>query len=697
MFQRRLLWITALVLLGIGVLVGRLVWLQILQGRRYLEISQTELILPGRLTDTVRGEILDCRGRLLAVDRATFDVCLHYKLTRLYDQRYLDWCRRQAGDDAEQIRQRQRQLDTQRARADELLRELADLCAVPVRQIQERIEQINQDIFVLRTMRARRRWYQSQNRPYVPLPGAEAILADFARLVPGETDRLERVFQPECDVREMLQPQRVLAQVSQDVALTVEERMVGSWLSLGPSQRLISIETGKQRVYPYGQAACHLIGQVRPVAADQVSTDPPDQDPDDEALSQYRLGDRQGEWGVEYLFETRLAGRRGWIRLDRDHQTLCQIPARMGREVRLTIDIELEQRIRAVFESENPHRQSYSGAAVLVDIPTGQIRALVSVPGFDLNSYYQPENFFLINEINGRADPAHRKRNRALSVNYMPGSTIKPTMLWGALEQGIIDASSQYECLPGKVVIMPSSVCYLYGHGWTGPRDAIKKSCNHFFIELASKWGPAAVQDWLEQTGFGRRCLAWPQDITDGSAWRALRETAGHIAPIGRQTPTARQFEYMSVGLGALDGSVLQIANSMATIARDGVAIAPSLIAEPETPTAGRPVVPLSSHLRLVQAGMQAVIYEYGGTAHGAFHPPSWPQDQVLLHGKTGTTEFSVFAGYALDIQRAGGLALAVLVEDPGGGSSVAAPLARQIWLACGLLGYLPKPADAGG
>ena len=105
------------------------------------------------------------------------------------------------------------------------------------------------------------------------MAGAVEILKDYAERVPDEDNRLWQLYQAENAVREMYEPQVILGNISRDEALTIEERMVGGWFGSEGANRLISIRLGKKRVFPYGQAGCHLIGQVRAVRVEETISD----------------------------------------------------------------------------------------------------------------------------------------------------------------------------------------------------------------------------------------------------------------------------------------------------------------------------------------------------------------------------------------------------------------------------------------
>jgi penicillin-binding protein 2 len=688
MFQRRLLWVTALLLAGMGVLITRLLWLQVIQGQKYVQLSQQEFQPPGSCSETIRGQILDCRGRVLALDRPTFDICLHYKLTRLYDERYIRarLAVQRKATKREEIRE---DLKKQREQAEELLENLSRLCNVPLDEIRSQIDQINNRFFLIQTVQARKRYYQSIDEVRPPEPNAVAIRADFVERIPDPQERLKRIFQRESAVWEMNQPQVVIQNVSEDIALTLEDRIIGPWIGAGYGKTMICIQNGKSRHYPFDDTACHLLGQLRKAPSELINLTDSSIDPSLEELQGYRLGDRVGEWGIEYLFEKQLQGQRGWIRYDSAQQVVTQIERVLGQDVTLTVDLELHRKIQPFFEADNPQQKKYRGAAVVIDIPTGHIRALVSVPTFDLNTYYQKDiwEFLNLTDMTGE-DPNKRKINRAIYKNYEPGSTIKPTLLVAALDAGVVSQYTTYDCIAHSMDMLWKSHCYNTGHGMVNAYDSIKRSCNFFFIDVGQRMGPVKVIECLRQAGFGQRVLAWPEGITGPTRYGSFRETPGNLWP----NPSPRELQFMCVGLGRLDANIVQIANSMATIARDGIFKNPTLVQEPKAPVSPRRITNSLQNLRLVQHAMYAVIYEAGGTANEAFQPISWPDTEVRLHGKTGSTTLcSVFSGYAL-ANDGRGVALAVLVEDRGGGGAVAAPIAKRIFDACGELGYLPIP-----
>ncbi len=352
----------------------------------------------------------------------------------------------------------------------------------------------------------------------------------------------------------------------------------------------------------------------------------------------------------------------------------------------MSIDIELQRDIQYILEGNNPQHVAYRGAAVVIDVKTGKVRAMVSVPTFDLNTIWQEAQY---SRIMCRECKLFWP-DRALGTNYQAGSTIKTSILIGAIQDDVVNPADKVTCdfshksWPGE----PSDI---HNHGPTDASEAITKSCNLYFVKLGQLYGPERMTPWLKQMGWGRRILAWPGAGDDELAVSAFREARGHIAPVGYAQPGLVDLRFISIGRGVLDGSILQIANSVATIARDGFFMKPSLI---EFPKVNSAAVAIASGrvVKIVQDAMRDVIYDSSGTAYHAGLRNLWPQEQVTLYGKTGSTDYSLFACYTKGADGSS-LAIAVLAETEAMGGQVAAPLTGAILLACARHGYLPQPA----
>jgi len=718
MFHHRLSILIYLALAMMLVLALRLAWLQGFCHEDYRRQVQDDLQRPGRLLENVRGTLYDCRNRVLAIDRPAYDLCLQYQLTQIFDARYWDYqtLLRAGGDASEGLSKEQAKRFLRRefkfsrqetdtilagfsdeewvplgairqfitAKAQQLLNDLAALCQVGPEVLYQSIQSINDRIYGIRLARTRRFYYDKHPElTFTAQKSLSGIIADFERLIPDPLERLKRVGESD-DIQEMRQSHVVLTGLSEEIAQQIEVNFIGSLLPMERNVRPVSLRLAKQRFYPYQDAACHLLGQLGPVSLDDRETDfDREVGPSPEELAAYRFDDRRGDWGCEAVFEKALRGHRGWVRYDVDGNLLARTEPQAGQDLFLTLDIELQRDIQNLLESKG-----YHGAVVVLDVPTAAVRAMVSVPTFDLNTFYQADNYERI--CHQQADLYWR--NRALSWNYQPGSTIKPTILLAALASGIVSATTEFSCTPRNFEYNAGPQCTDYGHGSIAAAAAIKKSCNFYFIHCAEQLGSARMISWLRQAGFGAALLAWPADCSVESAAAAFSETPGHVGPLGAERVSPLEIRYMGIGRGALDGSILQIANSIATIARFGKFLAPTLCANPIAVQAARAMETDRDAVLLVRRAMKTVIYEREGTAYEAFTPLPWQPADVELFGKTGSTDYSLFGGFAA-AKDGRTIALAVLIEVDAHGADIAAPLARQILILTARHGYLP-PAN---
>jgi len=426
------------------------------------------------------------------------------------------------------------------------------------------------------------------------------------------------------------------------------------------------------------------------------------------------------EDGVEYVCETILRGRRGELVRDIDLQIISRTETRFGKDVSLTLDIELQRKIENYLARYRHDPNCGPGmAAVVVDAGTGDILALVSMPVFDLNraryDYSELAN-----------DPNKPLINRAINERYPPGSVVKPLILIAGLESGKINPEEIISCpaqkAPGN---WPS--CWLYnryrlGHdgkwqsdGGNSAHNAIKGSCNIYFSRLAERIGPLFLQQWLFKFGYGRNILLPPLSIAETELNRNLRQLSGVIdssitrGPISsfEQVPPLSKSErrQFGIGQGNLRVTPLQVANAMAAIARGGFYKRPRLFLEgPQEPASienreSSIYLNISPQtLAVIYDGMSAVVNEPGGTAYTEFAPvlAGLARQGTKVYGKTGSTEApenAWFAGFATD--GAGrSISIAVVVEGGQHGSSDAAPLARDIIQFCIDEGYIGQTAQ---
>jgi len=705
MYEKRIRIFVVFSLLLLAVCVLRLAQMQLLSASS-VQNEITELKLrrgQSKQFKTIRGRILDRNGKVLATDQARFWVHIDYELSCFLDERVRRGMRLIAAAKAEP--------ETVVAKADEIIREkiedlrhIVDKCAqfkgVESWAISQDIQSINDEVWDLRIVQAWRkkfpgskvrRYYDSINRS-VPISKARA---DFEQNLPDPNKRLMLVSK--VNITEMHESRPLLELKTDDDIFAAQLEFMGT--------EGIDIVCKEQRVYPYRSVAAQTIGWVGPAM----------QKSDEEffaedKLARYLTGEVCGKRpGIEYVCEAILRGRRGEEATDIDGQLTSDIDTQPGKDVKLTLDIELQGDMEdfLVRYPHDPNLGEPNISAVVIDVGSSDILALVSLPVYDLNRVRY--DYGALN-----TDPNRPLINRAITEQYPPGSIIKPLILIAGLETGQVTPAETIGC-PAEPAPVGWPNCLIFrrnpgaGHDlrWNNDaRNAIKGSCNIYFSRLADRVEPVALQQWLFEFGYGQHALAPPYSIAevDGAELRRnLRQAPGEISSsiVGRalrfeeMPPLApRERKMFGIGQGSLRVTPLQVANTMATIAREGVFRLPRLFGDSQS-LADVDLGISPETLAIVHDGMSAVVNEPGGTAFAQFEPllTMLAAAGVKVYGKTGSTErpfHAGFAGFAAD-REGGKIAVAVLVEGGQHGSRDAAPLARDIIQLCIQAGYIGK------
>ena len=238
----------------------------------------------------------------------------------------------------------------------------------------------------------------------------------------------------------------------------------------------IEINEGLSRRYPYADLYAHVLGYVGPVA---------EQDKKDSPI--YMVpGFKIGKSGLEKSLDYKLQGHGGTVKLEvnafgRVMKEIERNAGSIGDSVQISIDTRLQQAAYQAF-GEN------SGAAVVLDVHSGEILALVSTPSFDPNLFTNGISYKNWNELlNNERKPLV---NKAVSGQYSPGSTFKIVVALAALEAGVIDANTRYYCAGAMEISGSRFHCWRHaGHGPQNVVEALKNSCDIFFYETALRVG----------------------------------------------------------------------------------------------------------------------------------------------------------------------------------------------------------------
>jgi len=681
MYDKRIKIFVILIALLLLFCLLRLIQMQLLDDSYYRDrIAKLKLDRArSRQLKTIRGKILDRKARVIAADELQFQLCINYQLSSFADDRVrrakmlIAANQNNANPALSDVR---KELENKR----EDLQQIIEKCTYfGFRReiIENRIKEINDRIWNLCEYLAWKRNFPNRT---------------FEQAVPNPNKRL--LLAAGVDIAEMHKSWPLLELKTDDDIFTAQlEFMDADGIEILPKAH---------RFYPFGSVAAQTIGWVgRPQKSDKELFA-------DDKLSSYLDDELCGrEDGAEYVCEAILRGRRGEIVYDIDRQLTGRTPTRFGKDVQLTLDIKLQQRIENYLAGYRHDPNCGPGmAAVVIDAVTGDILALVSMPVFDLNRARYDYDA-LAN------DPDEPLRNRAINRQYPPGSVVKPLILIAGLESGKITPDEIISC-PAQKAPQDWPSCWLYNkYPWTGhddnwpnnARNAIKGSCNIYFSRLADRIDPVVLQQWLFKFGYGHKIPLAPAPRESSIEHRALsiehrdlRQAPGIISSGNPQrTILPKEKRFFGIGQGNLRASPLQVANAFAAIARGGLYKQPRLFLDSgETSTEYRAssienressidlnISPQT--LDIVRDGMSAVVNEPDGTAYKEFAYSGLGQQGVTVYGKTGSTEKpdnAWFAGFAED-SRGHSISIAVIVEGGQHGSADAAPLARDIIQFC--------------
>jgi len=626
---------------------------------------------------TLRGKILDREGRILACDEPQFQLHINYRLSCYMDSRVrrakiLMAAARSNSESA--VDDMQKEIEAKTA----LLEQIIEKCTyfgLERAEVENKIAKINNGIWNLRTYLAWKRHY----------PNSE----DFEQAEPSANTRFKLTAQE--NIADMYKDYRLLElETDDDVFAAQLEFLDIEGLSILPKAK---------RVYPYGSVGAQTIGWVGPATQEKDKK----LFEGDELLSYLKDEVCGREDGIEYVCESVLRGKRGEVVYDIDQELVFETESELGKDVTVTLDVELQEKVENYLAMREFAGNCKNPAAVVIEVATGDILALVSMPVFDLNEVRKDYVKFL-------GDSNEPLRNRALNKQYPPGSVIKPVILVAGLESGKVSSGEIISCPAGPAGKgWPN--CWLYnrnriGHddlwyeqGGNTARNAIRGSCNVYFSRLADRIEPSVLQQWLFNFGYGQKYKLCPDAVANSRHKRNLRQAAGQVSSSGKTgSISAGERRFFGIGQGNLRVTVLQVANAMAVLARNGLYKPPRLLkeegSESEFNSVALDISPET--MRVVRDGMRAVVNETGGTAYNEFAHAGFDGQGVKVYGKTGSTqapENAWFGGFAEDA-RDHSIAIAVLVEGGEHGSSDAGPLARDIIQFCVEAGYIGETQE---
>ncbi len=508
---------------------------------------------------------------------------------------------------------------------------------------------------------------------------AEDIIAELGRLIDIPEYRRERIL-------------RQISRNAPFVPVTITENLTWQEFAqinlMSPDLPGVQPEVGDTRFYPFAEGLAHVVGYVGAVSDDVEDDDP--------LLS--LPGFRIGRSGIEQKVDTALRGKAGsrQVEVNAGGRIIRELERKegvSGAEVLLTLDMGIQK-------VANEQLAGESGAAVVMDIHTGELMALVSQPGFDPNAFsngltQSDWNALLANEYKPLI-------NKAVQGQYPPGSTVKPLVALAALEHNLMRPDETVTCTGKTTLGNHDFHCWKRGgHGVMNMHDGIKHSCDVYFWEAARRLGVDRMAETFRKFGLGEVSGVEVPNEKSG-----LVPTRGWKLAVTGQPWVQGESYNMGIGQGYMLSTPLQLAVMTARMANGGRSVVPRIVrAHGDTLVLNQEAAPqievASRNLAVVRRAMDAVTNEVRGTGFGA----RLDGDGLSMAGKTGTAQVrrisraerelrvrkneelpwrlrdhALFIGYGpVDAPR---YAVSVIVEHGGSGSKSAAPKAREIMRA---------------
>jgi penicillin-binding protein 2 len=441
-------------------------------------------------------------------------------------------------------------------------------------------------------------------------------------------------------------PVTIAEDVNPDIIALLEEERInlpGVLIDIKPS-----------RDYMYGKTLSHIMGYIGPIPAERFAEYRP---------KGYGLTDAIGLAGLETQYEEWLRGIKGLESIEVDVtgqkvRTVSQnIEAHPGHNLRLTIDLKLQQATEAALQEKMDEVKSRQGVAIAMNPQNGEILAMVTLPSYDNNLFVQgisPRELARLSE-----DPATPLVNHAIAGLYPPGSVFKVVTAAGSLQERTVAPETTF--FDGGILYLPNRFepdnkdlaqpfyCWLRtGHGEVNAVSALAWSCNVYYNQVGGGYPPSNYEglgeerlaQYANRLGLGNLTgIDLPGELkglVPDAKWKRLNYAEAWL--------TGDTYN-MAIGQGFVLVTPLQMVNAYAAIANGGTLYRPHLVKEIydandnlvkviEPEVIGQlnldPEV-----MSLIKAGLRAVVDWETGTAHDYFDVPG-----IEASGKTGTAEF---------------------------------------------------------
>jgi len=430
----------------------------------------------------------------------------------------------------------------------------------------------------------------------------------------------------------------------------------------------VVVLTESRRHYKYNQLGFHALGYVGEISEHEL------------ALREgYQAGDIIGQSGVEKVYDHYLKGRNGWLHIEvdalgRQMGILGQEAPWPGHNLVLSLDRKLQARAEEILGDRK-------GVIVLEDVRSGEILALASSPSFDPNLFAWGISRRAWKKL--RQDNRYPLTNRATQGLYPPGSIFKIVTLLAALEEKVVSPKKRFCC---KGVFWISTWPYRCwrerGHGQVDALKSLIQSCDIYYYHLGLRIKVDKLGKWARSFGYGRPSgIDLPNELSGLVPSAQWKERTQNMPWFPGNTVM------MSIGQGYILATPMQMLNTIAAVANQGIIYRPHLLKEVRTKS-GRLIHEIKPEImykinaspgnwKVIQKGLIGVVQYKRGTGKLS------RVRGIKVAGKTATVQnphgedHAGFVAYApADTPE---IAVVVYLENAGGGGAMAAPLARQI------------------
>lgn len=585
MFEARVKILIAVMIFAAALIVARLVDMQVVHANVYRQQASDALIQPPHYIPAVRGRILDRFGEELAADEPCWEIRIDYGVLAMKPD-YI----------ARRVRQFSRQGRYGEGLSDAEVRE----------RLLDEIERMWSDLVR----------FSGDTRDELNARGDE--ICSRIRVIRG---LVEKNLGYETEIRE--------ERLQHPIWTGLDDQQQVAARALFKPYPWVSVQDATRRRYAASEAFGHLLGRMGPVTEKHIRNDP---DAGDE-LARYLGNERAGARGVEQAAESLLRGRRGRYQRTIDGAELESQMPQHGADVHLSIRRDLQQRLFAMF-AEHLAGMPYTpgGAVVVLHVPTREVLALVSYPGFDPNKW---DELYESLRLDTRRQPL---LFRAVACHYAPGSIVKPLICLAGINTGRIGLESRFDCQgalhpehPNRFRCWaPAGTSTRMRHGPVNALEAIKLSCNIFMYNVGQLLGVDEICNYFQMVGFGK-----PSGTGLIEEARGINPTPDWLSRNRGTTATRGTARLFAIGQAEVSTTPLQIANLMAVYA-SRVYRPVTLIRETAEDVYWR--LPGDDvNWWTIRRGMYGVVNDLDGTAHHTV----WlgPGKDYAICGKTGSAQ----------------------------------------------------------